>query len=194
VDNHLIRVLQELVPKNELVIQPDHPLLLRSPDALVGGEANLCAIFTPQRIEERNPAHLASRLMAARLALPQHCRTLLLLQEVQEDRMAKLSDQFGLVAAANDKTFGKFVQDRGDFGGSRAMSPEIQERANRVFEVALYVSENAYRNSRVVGHTSAPCRGAGDRIVQRRRRRPRGWRSPGVAPQSRGAWGQLGPA
>jgi hypothetical protein len=144
------------MPKDEVVIRPDHPLLLRSPDALVGGDANLCAIFTPQRLEEGNPAHLASRLIAARLALPGHCRTLLLLRDDQEDRVAKLSEQFGLVAGTNDKAFGSFIRDRDDFGASRPMSSEIQERANRVFEIALYVSENAYRNSRVVSHTPEP--------------------------------------
>jgi hypothetical protein len=49
---------------------PDHPLLLRPADVIVGGRANLTAIFTPTVQELRRPEYFQARVTLNMMALP----------------------------------------------------------------------------------------------------------------------------
>jgi hypothetical protein len=59
------------------IIYPEHALIFRGPDAVLSAPHNICALFLPNASERKNPAHLASRLIATRLAYPAETRCVL---------------------------------------------------------------------------------------------------------------------
>jgi hypothetical protein len=141
--------LRELVPSSQIVIRPDHPLLLRAPDALMGAHDNLCAIFEPHSIEIQNPAHLVTRLISARLALPRFVRTVLILKKGQESRFSLFEHHFGLLTDKSDPHLRQFLGSAQDFGHSRSMDPEIQARAGKAFDQSMEIANFAYRMDRI---------------------------------------------
>src|SRR5262249_20531174 len=63
----------EALPTNyTVVIEPDHPLLLKGPDLLVGGEGNLWLFLIPTARENRSAHQLTQRFALCRWALPRH--------------------------------------------------------------------------------------------------------------------------
>jgi hypothetical protein len=149
------------VDSTELVLRPDHPLLLRGPDALVGGNNNLCAVFFPHALEHNNPAHLASRLIASRLALPVHCRTLLVMDERDEPRFEALAANFSLISTKRDRSLRSFLRDNQDFGKSGPMDRKIQELANRTFDATLSLSDYSFRLARTKGRETVSSKETG---------------------------------
>lgn len=139
--------LQEHFPESDFVYKPEHPLLLRGPDALVSGPGNLCAIFVPNGWEIDNPAHLATRLISARLALPEHCRTVLLADGIGGDFFL-LERDFGLFTSLDDSALPKFIGDSSDFGASRRMERKIQAGVLKTYDIALTLTEQSYRTTR----------------------------------------------
>ncbi|WP_146090421.1 hypothetical protein [Rhodopseudomonas palustris] len=137
------------VPGNQRVERPDHPFLLRGPDVLVGGPDNLCAIFAPQAIELRNPAHLLARMIAARLALPGFARTALIFKKPEQHRLSFLSPHFGLTTTESDPHLIQFLNSPNDFGNSEPMKPDIQSWSSRNFDLCMQVVRMAYRAERV---------------------------------------------
>lgn len=135
--------LTNLVGRDELVSRPDHPLLLRGPDALVGVEDSLCAVFEPHGLEERNPAHLATRLIASRLALPRSARTLLVLSRRQESRFAAIANQFSLTTNRSDQSLRLFLRSH-DFGQTRPLELESFVAGQKRFDAAMEVTRFAF--------------------------------------------------
>lgn len=72
--------------------QPDHPYLLTGPDALIGGNGVLVAVFTPKAAERRTPEELLIRLTASRLALPGHAHCILMVNRTTEGVVSSISD------------------------------------------------------------------------------------------------------
>lgn len=138
-----IDFLTNLVGRDELVSRPDHPLLLRGPDALVGVENSLCAVFEPHSLEERNPAHLATRLIASRLALPRSARTLLVLSRRQESRFAAIATQFSLTTNRSDQSLRLFLRSH-DFGQTRPLELESFVAGQKRFDAAMEVTRFAF--------------------------------------------------
>lgn len=64
------RMRQSLGSDYLVVSAPDHPLLLRSPDLIVGGQGHLLAIICATAREARQPDLARARLTLARAALP----------------------------------------------------------------------------------------------------------------------------
>jgi len=62
-------------------VRPDHPYLFYGPDALIGRNGTLAGVFRLRGEEVRQPALLWSRFVAARLALPRHMWTVLIVGE-----------------------------------------------------------------------------------------------------------------
>lgn len=54
----------------QIVLRPDHPLLLSPPDAIVALSPGLAAIFIPTAAEAADPRRLERRIAQSRLALP----------------------------------------------------------------------------------------------------------------------------
>ena len=80
----------DLPSSYEVAPRPDHPFLLDGPDLLVGGNGILTAFFEPKREEMVRPDVLLVRLALTRLALPQHCRCVLIVAGHQGDDLADL--------------------------------------------------------------------------------------------------------
>lgn len=66
------RLTQSLTNDFVVVATPDHPLVLRSVDLLVGGRSGLTAIMMSTVEERRRPALFAARLALNMMALPPH--------------------------------------------------------------------------------------------------------------------------
>ena len=64
-----------------VVVRPDHPYLFYGPDALIGHNGTLAGVFRLRGEEVRQPTLLWSRFIAARLALPRHLWTVLIVGE-----------------------------------------------------------------------------------------------------------------
>lgn len=156
--------LRRMVQARHLLFHPDHPLLLRGPEALIGGEGNLVAVFAPQKTEELNPAHLVSRLISARLALPSETRTILILKVDQTSRFGDIERHFSLTTSAHDQYLRKFLDDARDYGNTEPMNRKIQVQANQDFDLALRITEYSYRENRIAA------RSASDRKAIPRRR------------------------
>ena len=140
--------LWEKFNSDEIVERPVHPLLLRAPDFLLGSEGIISALFTPQALEHGNPAHLLSRLIASRLALPNKSKMILLLSPDDQSRFTSLSKEFALTTGFNDQALYSFIRDQRDFGLSAPMDPDIQRAAVKQFDVTYAATENAFRLSR----------------------------------------------
>ena len=64
------RLRRELGSDFVVVPAPDHPLVMRSVDVLVGGRSGLTAFMMPSAEERRRPAMLEARLTLNQIALP----------------------------------------------------------------------------------------------------------------------------
>ena len=64
------RLRQQLGGDFVVVAAPDHPLVMRSVDVLVGGRSGLTAFVTPSAEERRQPALLGARVTLNKVALP----------------------------------------------------------------------------------------------------------------------------
>jgi len=62
-------------------LRPDLPNTLTPPDLMIAKAGSLVAFFEPTRLEIRHPQRLVVRLLLSRLALPDHVRCVLLLDE-----------------------------------------------------------------------------------------------------------------
>lgn len=65
-------LLRQLDADFTVVSAPDHPLVLRSVDVLVGGRSGLTAVMMKTAEERREPSLFAARLTLNRMALPFH--------------------------------------------------------------------------------------------------------------------------
>ncbi|MBY5635206.1 hypothetical protein HFO39_10480 [Rhizobium leguminosarum] len=136
--------LEDLGFGDRLLVQPDHPMLLRAPDALIGGSETVTAIFEPHAIEEQNPAHLATRLISARLALPRKTKTVLILTRSQQAVFSALEKHFALCSTRSDRSLRVFLNDESDFGSTKPMEREQQTVATKAFDMAMEAARYAF--------------------------------------------------
>lgn len=162
-----LNFLSNLVASSELVFNPDHPLLLRGPDALVSYGTALCAVFEPHSLEERNPAHLASRLIASRLALPRSTRTLLVLTRSQEPRFTEVEGQFGLTTNRSDQSLRRFLRSD-DFGRTLPVERDTFALVGKRFDAAMEVTRFAFFLNRRVDDESRVTRRFSEKPIRRR--------------------------
>jgi uncharacterized protein YbaR (Trm112 family) len=120
--------LQGELPPNFITASgPDHPLLLRGPDLLVGGEGIMTAVYTPSAVERQNPAHLKNRFVLARLALPVHTRHVLVAESAADRTLGQeFADDFDAVEDFRSRAIlASLAQDK-NFAGSRSkLPPEV---------------------------------------------------------------------
>lgn len=133
----------------ELVLGPRHPLLFRGPQALFSQPGNLCAIFSPMADERANGAHLAARLIDARLALPIECRMILVLSDSDDqDQAHLLRRDFNLVVTSGDRALGAFLRNTADRGAAETQDRATKDVAMGRFGVALTTSQRVFREAR----------------------------------------------
>ncbi|MEP9380416.1 hypothetical protein ABLE91_27215 [Aquabacter sp. CN5-332] len=78
------RLAQSLTNDFVVVAAPDHPLVLRSVDLLIGGRSGLTAVMMSTAEERRQPALFAARLALNMMALPPHTTFVRLVHEDDE--------------------------------------------------------------------------------------------------------------
>lgn len=124
--------------------------MLRGPQALFSLPGNLCALFWMQAGERANPAHLAARLIDARLALPSECRMILIVGRKDEERQVHLLRRdFNLIVPTGDSALSAFLRDKHDLGVAKAPDRRTKEAVRTRFGIALTTSQRTFREARV---------------------------------------------
>lgn len=99
--------------------------------------------------ERSNAAHLAARLIDARLALPLDCRMILVLSRMEDqDQANNLRRDFNLVVTSGDQALGTFLRDPRDLGAAKMPDRSTKEVAVRRFDAALRTSQRVFREAR----------------------------------------------
>src|SRR5216684_6152496 len=89
----LAESVRDALPQDYVVVSnPDHPLVLRPPDLLIGGNGRLIALFIPTSVERGNQRNFRNRIILNRLALPAHTHFVLVLDSAAE----WMRDDFGV--------------------------------------------------------------------------------------------------
>jgi hypothetical protein len=69
--NKIVRHLSRELSSDYIIVgAPDHPLLLRATDVIVGGRASLTAVITPTAEELRRPRDFEARVLLNMMAMP----------------------------------------------------------------------------------------------------------------------------
>jgi hypothetical protein len=138
----LEKALTSALPKSYLMVSgPDHPLVLRSADLLVGGEGFLNAIFIPTAAERRRPSDLKGRLLLNRLALPPHTRCFLVWEEKTQDLQRLFGRHFlESVEYSEIERLRRVVLNPRSTGRPKHVPPETVHFAAVQFAQALQVS------------------------------------------------------
>ncbi|MFL5218382.1 MAG: hypothetical protein ACJ8DO_06875 [Microvirga sp.] len=87
-----------------IVAGPDHPLLSRGPDVLVGSTKGLLAIFVVHAAERRSPPALQARFMLSRLAFPRDTRFALAFEGRDELLAKKFYHDFAAIFPLTDRS------------------------------------------------------------------------------------------
>ncbi|MCZ7938010.1 hypothetical protein [Agrobacterium salinitolerans] len=138
----LNRLLSKQLSDFVVAAVPDHPLLMRGPDFLVGGSGILTAVFSPSQAEQKDSRLLANRLILSRLAMPTHTRNVLLLPEKPQSLAAGyLLNDFAAVFEWRDRDeIAKIARDQRFTGLQREIPKEIQHAARRQFSDVMQIT------------------------------------------------------
>lgn len=99
--------------------------------------------------ERLNAAHLAARLIHARLALPFDCRMVLVLSRMEnQDQANLLRRDFNLIVTSGDRSLEAFLRDPHDLGAAMKPDRSIKDVAMRRFDAALRTSQRVFREAR----------------------------------------------
>lgn len=93
------QALNALSSSYTVVVNPDHPLLLRGPDALVSDFGNLVAVFSFSCKSRQNLSSVLARLAISRYALPKGTRCILLTDQAETSDMDLLRNNFHEILA-----------------------------------------------------------------------------------------------
>ncbi|ANK87409.1 MULTISPECIES: hypothetical protein [unclassified Rhizobium] len=86
------------------VTSPDHPLVLRSTDILIGGRAGLTAIMFATEAEKRQSRYFRSRLVLNKLALPQETRFIFVSAPGDEFLISGVTNEFSAILSFDDQS------------------------------------------------------------------------------------------
>lgn len=145
------RMRERLPSAFATVLAPDHPLLLRGPDVLVGGEGVLTAVYIPGVVErERSQDNLRTRYILSRLALPPHTRHVLAWSPDWAGGLpADLLSSFAEVLEPTaTPSLVKIAQDREFVGRQKRVPPRELETARVRYSDALLVNKAVRRTRR----------------------------------------------
>ncbi len=138
----LSRLLKNELSDFVVAAVPDHPLLMRGPDFLIGGDGLLTAVFSPSQAEQRDHRLLANRLMLSRLAMPAHTRNILLLADEPQGLSASgFSNDFAAVFEWQDRgEINKIARDSRFKGLQKEIPEEIRRAARRQFSDVMQIT------------------------------------------------------
>lgn len=136
-----------------VVTEPDHPLLLKGPDILIGGGGNLTALYLPTIQEINQNGLLRARYILARLALPSSTRHLLLQPEKASQQVAGLSEQFAIGLEWAERLDVVRIATDANFRGKQRDLPQeiVNQTGERFAETYLAVRSNQWLTARIGG-------------------------------------------
>jgi hypothetical protein len=164
-------LLQRELESSYIVVSgPDHPLLIEGPDALVGGEGGLLAVFMPKAKERNRPDLLEVRYILSRLALPPDARHVLILGEAHDDEANnQLSWNFAAVLDwRSRRELAKISRDRYFIGAQRKLPPEVAAFVQHRFADTLQATRVLQRINR--SYEREKGREQASKLSRRRRR------------------------
>jgi hypothetical protein len=134
-----------------VVTAPDHPLLLKGPDILIGGDGNLTAVYLPTIQEINQNRLLRARYILARLALPASTRHLLVQPENARHWIAGLSEQFALELPWDERREVVKIARDANFRGKQRDLPRktVIETRERFAQTYLAVKANQRLTARI---------------------------------------------
>jgi hypothetical protein len=150
----VFRKLKGELENSYLVINaPDHPLLLRGPDLIVGSEAGLLAVFLPHAAEIRDVSLLETRLTLSRLALPGNTCTVLSTSEDEDWLANEFGQHFSEIIRMRDFNELPGIARHASAVGKTSQMPreliqEAQERFLDVYQVTQAVRWISQRKDR----------------------------------------------
>lgn len=138
-------LLVSLEDSYSVVMRPDHPLLLRGPDALVSDYGNLVAVFSADSRERKNLTSLMVRLGISRYALPAGTRCILLTDGTENTDIGYLKSNFHAVLHNEERgELRSIIRIRGtNLGPSREVPPDLRRKYYNQFWAALELSRRA---------------------------------------------------
>mgnify|MGYP003674564102 CR=1 FL=1 len=151
----LIDLARRCFPQDNLVVRPDHPLILGGPDILLARDGLLYALFVQHADEERTALNLLARLARSRLALPSHTYAILATDDLSDplpQNVTAIQSNFDAVLPI--KELKRFVS-----SGSRLDPAKIHELSivhRRVFQRSAIIYQTAYRLNKEFPHGTKP--------------------------------------
>ena len=137
----LAKLFQDLPTGFVAAVRPDHPLLFRAADILVGGLGLMTALFVPTAAERRNPSLLTTRFVLNRLALAPHTRHVLVIERGDERLAGQLEHHFDAVVEWNDReNVTRLSQDREFRSCHEELPPETVAAVRQQYADALQIT------------------------------------------------------
>lgn len=127
---NIARLLQRELEATHIVVSgPDHPLLIEGPDALIGGEGGLLAVFMPKAKERKRLNLLKVRYILSRLALPPDARHVLVVDRAKDiGAIQRLGRDFAAVLDWRSRhELAKISRDKNFIGDQRKVPPGVAE-------------------------------------------------------------------
>lgn len=136
--------LKRTMTSNFVIVNgPDHPLLLRPPDLIIGGEGRLTAIMLATAEEARSPDQAKARYTLCRAALPQESVFVFVATDGRENIGQYLSSEVDEVLSWQDRTEVSKVAERKDPPKNERYSwkvkHEIMKRFGSAFRIAQHL-------------------------------------------------------
>lgn len=132
-----------------VVASPDHPLLMRSADVLIGGSSLMTAAFLPTSEERSDPKKLSARLILNRLALPNHTRCVLVIEQADRSLANRFGSDFAAIVPWTRRgDVAKIAKDSVSPAGHRDVPFESAAAAQRDFSNGMRIMRVVARVAR----------------------------------------------
>lgn len=89
---------------------PDHPLLLKGPDLLIGGPGGIAALLLPSALERRQPKLALARFALCRFALPEATNFILVAAYGDEQVADQLTNSMAAVVISENQKGGELTR------------------------------------------------------------------------------------
>lgn len=126
-----------------IVNAPDHPLLLRGPDVIVGSGAGVLAVFIPNAAEIKNYNLFETRFTLSRLAFPgETCSVLLIGDHLGDGLGNAYAKHFSEVLRPKDiRALSLLARQARDLGIERAVPNLVTRLAQKQFADVFHISQ-----------------------------------------------------
>jgi hypothetical protein len=143
------QILRRTLDDSVVVVSPDHPLLVRAADILIGKSGRMTAVFLPTSEERSSPDKLSARLILNRLALPSHTRCILVAEDADVKLAQRFKGDFSVTLSWEDRNeISKVARAPTAPGGHHDVPEETVARAQMDYSNGMQLMEIVARVSR----------------------------------------------